>query len=64
MTLYGRSAINVSEEQKEYIQSKVKQGWTQDTLIGRKETAIHYSIRMFYRMFKKEIFGCTSLQLK
>ncbi|MCB5954429.1 IS30 family transposase [Enterococcus sp. CWB-B31] len=60
----GRRSIVLPDEQKDYIQTKVTQGWTPDVLIGCGEFPIDCSIRTLYRMFRKGLFDCSFLPLK
>lgn len=60
----GRRPTILPDEQKEYVQKKVKQGWSPDILIGRKEMPIDCSVRTLYRMFKKGLFDCGNLPMK
>ncbi|MGM8184426.1 transposase, partial [Enterococcus italicus] len=45
----GRRPIVLPDEQQEYIQKKVVQGWAPDVLIGRAEFPIACSVRTLYR---------------
>ena len=45
----GRHPIMLSDEQQEYIQKKVAQGWAPDVFIGRAEFPIACSVRTLYR---------------
>ncbi len=49
----GRRPLVLPEEQSEYIQRKVVQGWTPDVIVGRAAFPISCSARTIYRMFKK-----------
>ncbi|MGJ1092753.1 MULTISPECIES: IS30 family transposase [Enterococcus] len=60
----GRRPIVLPDEQQEYIQKKVAQGWTPDVIIGRGEFPIGCSVRTLYRMFKMGIFDCSDLPMK
>ncbi|MGS1235198.1 IS30 family transposase [Enterococcus faecium] len=52
------------DEQQEYIQKKVVQGWAPDVLIGRAEFPIACSVRTLYRMFKDKTFDTHDLPMK
>lgn len=60
----GRRPIVLPDEQCEYIQEKVVQGWAPDVLIGRAEFPISCSVRTLYRMFKDQIFDVGYLPMK
>ncbi|MBK1224709.1 IS30 family transposase [Enterococcus faecium] len=60
----GRRPIVLPDEQQEYIQKKVVQGWTPDVLIGRAEFPIACSVRTLYRMFKDKTFDPHDLPMK
>jgi len=47
----GRRSIALPEEQKEYVQKRVVQGWTPDVIVGRSEMKLDCSVRTLYRMF-------------
>ncbi len=55
-TRCGRRPIVLSDEQTEYIQKRVVQGWTPDVIVGRAEFSISCSMRTLYRMFKQGVF--------
>jgi len=48
----GRRSIALPEEQKEYVQKRVVQGWTPDVIVGRSEMKLDCSVRTLYRMFQ------------
>ena len=60
----GRHPIMLSDEQQEYIQKKVAQGWAPDVFIGRAEFPIACSVRTLYRMFKDKTFDTHDLPMK
>lgn len=60
----GRRPIELPKDQKEYIQTRVAQGWTPDVLIGRAEFPIGCSMRTLYRMFQLNKFDVTLLPMK
>lgn len=60
----GRRSIVLPDEQWEYVQKKVAQGWTPDVLIGRAEHPISCSVRTLYRMFQNQIFDVKHLPMK
>lgn len=60
----GRRPIVLPDEQQEYIQKKVVQGWAPDVLIGRAEFPIACSVRTLYRMFKDQTFDSKHLPMK
>ena len=59
----GRHPIVLPDEQQEYIQKKVVQGWAPDVLIGRAEFPIACSVRTLYRMFKDKTFDTHDLPM-
>ena len=63
-TRCGRRPIVLSDEQTEYIQKRVVQGWTPDVIVGRAEFSISCSMRTLYRMFKQGVFEVTHLPMK
>jgi len=63
-TRCGRRPIVLSDEQTEYIQKRVVQGWTPDVIVGRAEFSISCSMRTLYRMFKQGVFELTYLPMK
>ena len=63
-TRCGRRPIVLSDEQTEYIQKRVVQGWTPDVIVGRAEFSISCSMRTLYRMFKQGVFEGTHLPMK
>ena len=60
----GRRPISLSDNETEYIQKKVAQGWTPDVIIGRAEFPISCSVRTLYRLFKREQFDSSTLPMK
>ncbi len=60
----GRRPLVLPEEQSEYIQRKVVQGWTPDVIVGRAAFPISCSARTIYRMFKKGLFDSSDLPMK
>ncbi len=52
------------EEQSDYIQDNVADGWTPDTIIGRSERTINCSVKTLYIMFKENIFAVHDLPMK
>ena len=48
----GRRPIVLPDEQREYVQKKVVQGWAPDVLLGRAEFPISCSVRTLYWRFK------------
>lgn len=53
----GRRSIALPEEQKEYVQKRVVQGWTPDVIVGRSEMKLDCSVRTLYRMFQTGAFN-------
>ena len=49
----GRKRTQLPPAEVNYINSKVKAGWTTDTIIGRAERTISCSMRTLYRMFAR-----------
>lgn len=60
----GRHPIALPNDQQEYIQKMVAQGWTPDVIIGRAERPIACSVRTLYRQFKQGLFDQTTLPMK
>ena len=60
----GRRPISLSDNETEYIQKKVVQGWTPDVIVGRAEFPISCSVRMLYRKFKQGHFDSSTLPMK
>lgn len=60
----GRHPITLPNDQQEYIQKMVAQGWTPDVIIGRAERFIACSSRTLYRQFKQGFFDQTTLPMK
>ena len=53
----GRKRTQLSLAELTYINDKIAQGWTPDTIIGRAERPISYNLRTLYRMFERGQFG-------
>ncbi|MDD1379829.1 IS30 family transposase [Limosilactobacillus reuteri] len=53
----GRKRTQLSLAELTYINDKIAQGWTPDTIIGRAERPISCSLRTLYRMFERGQFG-------
>ena len=60
----GRRSTFLPDNEKEYIQKKVAQGWTPDVIVGRAELSISCSARTLYRLFKRGYFDASSLPMK
>ncbi len=60
----GRRPISLSDNETEYIQKKVVQGWTPDVIVGRAEFPISCSVRTLYRKFKQGHFDTSTLPMK
>lgn len=61
----GAKKKEFTENQIQYINEKVQQGWTPDVIIGRNETKINCSMRTLYRHFKENpVFDVKSLPMK
>src|SRR5699024_2725946 len=60
----GRRKTSLPQDQEEYIEEKVSQGWTPDVIIGRGEKPINCSVRTLYRLFKESVFDEASLPMK
>ncbi|HFL7330353.1 TPA: IS30 family transposase, partial [Enterococcus faecium] len=60
----GRRSIALPEEQKEYVQKRVVQGWTPDVIVGRSEMKLDCSVRTLYRMFQTGAFNVRDLPMK
>ena len=53
----GRKRTQLSLAELTYINDKIAQGWTPDTIIGRAERPISCNQRTLYRMFERGQFG-------
>ena len=53
----GRKRTQLSLAELTYINDKIAQGWTPDTIIGRAERPISCNLRTLYRMFERGQFG-------
>ena len=53
----GRKRTQLSLAELTYINDKIAQGWTPDTIIGRAERPISCNRRTLYRMFERGQFG-------
>ena len=53
----GRKRTQLSLAELTYINDKIAQGWTPDTIIGRAERSISCNLRTLYRMFERGQFG-------
>ena len=53
----GRKRTQLSLAELTYINDKIVQGWTPDTIIGRAERPISCNLRILYRMFERGQFG-------
>lgn len=60
----GRRTVTLLDNQTEYIQKKVVQGWTPDVIIGRAEVPISCSVSTLYRLFKRGLFDSSILPMK
>src|SRR5699024_8517014 len=60
----GRKKIQLTSNEKEYIKEKVRDGWTPDVIVGRKERSISCSMRTLYRKFKSGEFNQETLPMK
>ncbi|WBW50777.1 IS30 family transposase [Peptoniphilus equinus] len=48
----GRTKKELSPQEKEYVDEKIKAGWTPDVIVGRGEIKLSMSSRTLYRRFK------------
>ena len=60
----GRKKIIIPTEEKEYIEERVKAGWTPDVIAGRKERQISCSGRTLYRRFKEGVFDISTVPMQ
>lgn len=60
----GRRSIVLPQNEVNYVQEKVADGWAPDILIGRNDQPISCSVKTLYRMFRDNIFPVTSLPMK
>src|SRR5699024_211564 len=60
----GRKPIQLPQDEIDYINEKVEEGWTPDIIIGRKERPISCSMKTLYRLFDKGIFSQEKLPMK
>lgn len=60
----GRHPISLPDNETEYIQKKVVQGWTPDVIIGRGEFPISCSVRTLYRLFQRKQLDSSTLPMK
>ena len=58
----GRKRTQLSLAELTYINDKITQGWTPDTIIGRAERPISCNRRTLYRMFERGQFGFAAPQ--
>ncbi len=56
--------IKLSDFEVQYINEKVKEDWTPDVIIERKEKSISCSVRIFYRKFKSGEFNQCDLPMQ
>src|SRR5699024_4494417 len=60
----GRKKIQLSYSEKDYINEKVRDGWTPDVIIGRNERPISCSMRTLYRRFETGEFNLKDLPMQ
>jgi len=60
----GRKRIILPVDETDYINERIKDGWTPDTIIGRSEHQISCNTRTLYRMFKRGYFDVHQLPMK
>lgn len=60
----GRKNIELPASEMDYINEKVRDGWTPDVIIGRNEKPISCGMRTLYRMFKSGVFNQDNLPMK
>lgn len=59
----GRKPIQLPKEEIVYINKKIDEGWTPDTIVGRNERTISCSMRTLYRKFKRGEFNFSKEKL-
>lgn len=60
----GRKPIQLPQDEIDYINEKVADGWTPDVIIGRKEKSISCSMKTLYRLFERGVFSQEKLPMK
>lgn len=60
----GRYKIQLPQDQRDYINKKVEEGWTPDVIIGRNEKSISCSMRTLYRKFESGEFDAKTLPMQ
>src|SRR5690625_1461872 len=60
----GRKKIQLTSDEKDYINEKVRDGWTPDVIIGRNERPISCSMRTLYRKFESGEFNVNTLPMQ
>lgn len=60
----GRKPIHLPQDEIDYVNDKVDEGWTPDVIVGRKEKSISCDMRTLYRMFEKGVFCQRKLPMK
>lgn len=63
-SLCRRRRIVLPKHQISYIQKRIADGWTPDTIIDRNEESISCSVKILYRMFREDILPVHSLPMK
>lgn len=60
----GRKLIQLPNDEIDYINEKVAEGWIPDVIIGRKEKPISCCMKTLYRLFEKGISSQVKLPMK
>lgn len=60
----GRKKVQLTLNEKSYIEEKVRDGWTPDVIIGRNERPISCSMRTLYRKFESGEFDINDLPMQ
>lgn len=60
----GRKPIQLPQDEIDYINEKVSEGWTPDVIIGRQEKMISCGMKTLYRLFEKGTFSQEKLPMK
>src|SRR5699024_439965 len=59
----GRKKIQLTPSERNHINEKIREGWTPDVIIGRKEKSISCSMRTLYRKFASNKFDQEQLPM-
>ncbi|MET3682915.1 IS30 family transposase [Alkalibacillus flavidus] len=61
---WGRPKIELPDSETDYIQEKVRSGWTPDVIKGRNEKPISCRMRTLYRLFQSGVFNQEDLPMQ